>query len=89
MIYVLKIKVGTYHICIKTTNQGNWIRENKKYRFEIKMHVGEDVTLLNKTAKVGDFQGISEGSRLLSNEIENFLLRNELLVAKDTKLFHV
>ena len=44
---------------------------------------------MNKTAKVGDLAGFNEGYRLLNNQVENFLMRQELIAAKDEKLFHV
>lgn len=81
--------MGKYLICLQTTSSGHWIRENKKYRFEIKIHVGEDVNVMSKIAKKGDIYGMSEGFRLLNNEIENFLMRHEIISAKDERLFHV
>ena len=81
--------MGRYHFCLATTTSGNWIHENRKYRFEIKLHIGEDTVVLNKTAKVGDLAGFNEGYNLLNNEVENFLMRQELIAAKDEKLFHV
>ena len=72
-----------------TTNTGNWIRENRKYRFQLRFHIGDDVVVLNKTAKVGDLVGFQEGYRTLDNEVETYLLRQEIIAAKDEKLFHV
>ena len=81
--------MGKYQFCLSTTSSGNWIRENRKYRFSINIHIGEDIHLMNKTATVGDLAGFNEGYRLLNNQVENFLMRQELIAAKDEKLFHV
>lgn len=85
----MKKKVGRHDFCIITANRGNWIKENKKYRFEIKIHIGEDVGVMNKTAKVGDLAGIQEGYEKLNNEVDFFLLKQEMIALKDEKLFHV
>ena len=82
-------KVGKYQFCLSTTSSGNWIRENRKYRFIISIHIGEDINIMNKTAKVGDLAGFNEEYRLLNNQVEKFLMRQELIAAKDEKLFHV
>ncbi len=72
-----------------TTNTGNWIREDRKYRFQFKCHIGEDYVVLNKTAKVGDLVGFQEGYRTLDNEVDTYLLKQEIIALKNEKLFHV